>query len=273
MEVQEKENIEEIEIAEENKIENAQEKVNDEVVETHEEENTENDIKEENAVTDNNQKTEESIKSNKKIPVVLFWVTITVIIACLCFISYRLYCYYNPKEPEAVAITSIEISIPELEIETNIPVEISTIIEPSNYNTSNLQWISSNPEIISVENLKEYDFGIFEGKTAEELESNPHFLPWASGKLSAPPEGENNSDFIKRLCIGLNQVVLDMLDKNVTKAAVIMHGGAIMMLLGATAVPRHKPVEWTADAGRGYSLLITPSLYHKSGIVEVYDIV
>lgn len=128
-------------------------------------------------------------------------------------------------------------------------------------------------EIISVENLKEYDFGIFEGKTAEELESNPHFLPWASGKLSAPPEGENNSDFIKRLCIGLNQVVLDMLDKNVTKAAVIMHGGAIMMLLGATAVPRHKPVEWTADAGRGYSLLITPSLYHKSGIVEVYDIV
>ena len=152
MEVQEKENIEEIEIAEENKIENAQEKVNDEVVETHEEENTENDIKEENAVTDNNQKTEESIKSNKKIPVVLFWVTITVIIACLCFISYRLYCYYNPKEPEAVAITSIEISIPELEIETNIPVEISTIIEPSNYNTSNLQWISSNPEIISVEN-------------------------------------------------------------------------------------------------------------------------
>ena len=68
-------------------------------------------------------------------------------------------------------------------------------------------------------------------------------------------------------------LVLDMLEKGTTSSAVIMHGGAIMMLLAATAVPRHQPVEWTADNGRGYSLLITPSLYHKSGIVEVFDIV
>lgn len=128
-------------------------------------------------------------------------------------------------------------------------------------------------EIIGVENLKEYDFGAFEGKTAAELEANPDFLSWAAGKLQAPPEGESNTEFIKRLCIGLNQIVLDMLERNAESAGVIMHGGAIMMLLGATAVPRHKPVEWTADCGKGYSLLITPSLYHKSGIVEVYDVI
>lgn len=127
--------------------------------------------------------------------------------------------------------------------------------------------------VLAIENLKEYDFGSFEGKTAAELEGNPYFLPWASGKLSAPPEGEENSDFIKRLCIGLNEIVYDMLENDYHEAAVIMHGGAIMMLLGTTAVPRHKPVEWTADNGRGYSILITPSLYHKSGVVEVYDII
>ena len=82
-----------------------------------------------------------------------------------------------------------------------------------------------------------------------------------------------NEDFIKRLCIGLNQIVLDMLERNVENAGVIMHGGAMMMRLGATAVPHHKPVEWTADCGRGYSIMITPSLYHKSGIVEVYDVI
>ena len=128
-------------------------------------------------------------------------------------------------------------------------------------------------EIIGVENLKEYDFGDFEGKTANELENDPEFKKWAAGKLTAPPNGETNSDFIKRLCVGLNQIVVDMLEKNAQSAGVIMHGGAIMMLLGATAVPRHKPVEWTADPGKGYSLLITPSLYHKSGIVEVVDYV
>ena len=129
-----------------------------------------------------------------------------------------------------------------------------------------------NNGVIMVENLKEYDFGDFEGKTATELENDPVFLNWASGKC-APPNGEDNTDFVKRLCVGLQQIVLDMIEKGKNESAVIMHGGAIMMLLGATAVPRHRSVEWTADAGRGYSLLISPSLYHKSGIVEVVDIV
>lgn len=128
-------------------------------------------------------------------------------------------------------------------------------------------------EPVPIADMREYDFGSFEGKTAAQLESDPNFIPWTSGKLSAPPDGEDNSEFIKRLCIGLNKIIYDMTNDGISSAGVIMHGGAIMMLLGATAVPRHKPVEWTSDNGRGYSLLVTPSLYFKSGIVEVYDII
>ena len=128
-------------------------------------------------------------------------------------------------------------------------------------------------EPVTVEELKEYDFGSFENKTAAELESNPSFIPWTSGRLSAPPGGEDNSEFIKRICVGFNKIVLDMIESGITESAVIMHGGAIMMLLGVSAVPRHKPVEWTADNGRGYSVRVTPSLYHKSGVIEVYGIV
>ena len=128
-------------------------------------------------------------------------------------------------------------------------------------------------EPVTVEELKEYDFGSFENKTAAELESNPNFIPWTSGRLSAPPGGEDNSGFIKRICVGFNKIVLDMIEGGLTESAVIMHGGAIMMLLGVSAVPRSKPVEWTADNGRGYSVRVTPSLYHKSGVIEVYGIV
>ena len=128
-------------------------------------------------------------------------------------------------------------------------------------------------EPVMVEELKEYDFGSFENKTAAELESNPNFIPWTSGRLSAPPGGEDNSEFIKRICVGFNKIVLDMIENGLTESAVIMHGGAIMMLLGVSAVPRSKPVEWTADNGRGYSVRVTPSLYHKSGVIEVYGIV
>ena len=124
-----------------------------------------------------------------------------------------------------------------------------------------------------IDNLKEYDFGIFEGKTASQLETTSAFLDWTSGKITAPPEGESNEDFIKRVCVGLNEIVCDMLQSGITHSAVMMHGGAIMMLLSACAVPRKRTVEWTSENGRGYSLLITPSLYHSSGIVEVYDII
>lgn len=127
--------------------------------------------------------------------------------------------------------------------------------------------------IVAVENLREYDFGDFEGKTAVQLESYPSFKDWAAGKTTATPNGEDNTDFIKRLCVGLNQIIVDMLNEGIESAGVIMHGGAIMMLLAACAVPQRRPVEWTSENGQGYSLLVTPSLYHKSGVVEVYDVI
>ncbi len=133
--------------------------------------------------------------------------------------------------------------------------------------------IYSGFEPTVIDELTEYDFGDFEGKTAQELEIIPEYERWTSGKISSPPNGESNTDFVKRLALGLNTVVRDMMDNNITTSAVIMHGGAIMMLLGATAVPRKHTVEWTSDNGRGYSVMVTPSLYHSSGIIEVYDII
>ena len=128
-------------------------------------------------------------------------------------------------------------------------------------------------DTVLVDNLREIDFGEFEGKTANELESNPAYADWAAGRISAAPGGEENTEFAKRLCIGLNEIVRDMMAKGAEHAAVIMHGGAIMMLLASCAVPRKSMVEWTCPAGGGYSILVTPSLYHSSGVVEVIDYV
>lgn len=128
-------------------------------------------------------------------------------------------------------------------------------------------------DIQLVDNLREIDFGEFEGKTATELESLPSYADWAAGRINAAPGGEDNTEFTKRLCVGLNQIVRDMMANGAEHSAVIMHGGAIMALLSACAVPRRSMVEWTCAAGSGFSLLITPSLYHSSGVVEVVDYV
>lgn len=124
-----------------------------------------------------------------------------------------------------------------------------------------------------VDELTEFDFGAFEGKSGRELENTEEYLDWVSGKTDAVPEGECTSDFIKRLALGLNLIVRDMMESGISEAGVIMHGGSIMMLLAATAVPRQNAAMWTSEPGRGYSVRITPSLYHSSGIIEVYDVV
>ena len=130
-----------------------------------------------------------------------------------------------------------------------------------------------NREIHIIDKMREIDFGEFEGKTANELEILPSYTDWAAGRINAAPGGEDNTEFAKRLCVGLNEIVRDMMQKGAEHAAVIMHGGAIMMLLASCAVPRKSMVEWTCPAGSGYSILVTPSLYHSSGVVEVIDYV
>lgn len=126
-------------------------------------------------------------------------------------------------------------------------------------------------EILVVPDLIEYDFGEFEGKTANELESRPEYMEWAAGKRTSPPGGEDNTEFTKRICVAINSIVRDMMDNDVDEAAVFMHGGTIMTFLAACGLPRQSTVQWATDAGRGYTIMVTPSLYQRSGIVEVVD--
>ncbi len=128
-------------------------------------------------------------------------------------------------------------------------------------------------EITLIDNLIEYDFGDFEGKTANELEHSKEYKDWTSGKVNGTPNGEDNTEFTKRICLGINEIVRDMMNNDYSDAAVIMHGGTIMTFLAACALPRHSLVEWATDNGRGYTIMVTPTLYQRSGIVEVIDLI
>lgn len=123
---------------------------------------------------------------------------------------------------------------------------------------------------IPVPNLAEFNFGDFEGKSGAELEDNADYKAWISGKAEVP-NGETNKDFAVRICIGLRQIVEDMLSHEINNAAVVTHGGVIMTLLDACALPRKQKFEWISDSGHGYTIKITPSLFHSSGVVEVID--
>lgn len=126
-----------------------------------------------------------------------------------------------------------------------------------------------NREIEIIENLREYNFGDFEGKTATELDGRPDYAAWAAGQMPAPPNGESSKDFVARTALGLNEMIKIMMEREEYEAAAVMHGGSIMMLLAACGLPQQPPAMWTSENGCGYTILVTPSLYQKTGAVEV----
>ncbi len=129
--------------------------------------------------------------------------------------------------------------------------------------------IYPDKEALINHNFKEIDFGEFEGKTPDDLKDRQDYADWLSGKIPAAPGGESAVDFATRLCNGVGEAVRYMMDNDYYSAAIIMHGGAIMTLLAVAAVPRMKMGEWACGNGRGYTISITPSLYQRSGILEV----
>ncbi len=120
-----------------------------------------------------------------------------------------------------------------------------------------------------IEGLIEYNFGSFEGKTAEELQDNEDFQNWLSGGLDAePPFGESNREFGERVGQTFIQIVDAMIQTGMPEAAIITHGGVMNAIMSMFALPQAPMTDWMCDDGFGYSLLITPSLWSQGHKVE-----
>lgn len=127
-------------------------------------------------------------------------------------------------------------------------------------------------EPVVINEMREFDFGEFEGKSVFELDGRPEYVKWTAGR-ACPPGGEESTDFVKRLALGLNIMVRKMMEAEVYEATAVMHGGVIMTLFASCALPRRRAVEWSSPVGGGFTALITPSLYGRSGVIEIIDTV
>lgn len=88
-----------------------------------------------------------------------------------------------------------------------------------------------------VEDFRETDFGIFEGKTWQELSACPEYSAWVESGCTTPiPGGEAVTGFKARCCQAFIQV-LSQIPEDST-AALVVHGGVIMAILEAYAQPK-----------------------------------
>lgn len=116
-----------------------------------------------------------------------------------------------------------------------------------------------------IEELRELDFGEFEMRSYEELNSVPEYQRWitAEDTKTAPPGGESIDHFTKRIRSGFDDLKvrneLSMLKlRNRGKEAMticICHGGVISGIMDYIWPGEHKNFfEWIPDPGHGYVL-------------------
>ncbi|MEE1282825.1 MAG: histidine phosphatase family protein [Acutalibacteraceae bacterium] len=136
--------------------------------------------------------------------------------------------------------------------------------------TCNVLYPAIKPTIVS--GLAECSFGDWEGKTADMLQSEPDFTAWlANSRDNAPPNGESGIDFTKRICKAFEGIVTNLMNTGETTAVVVTHGGVIMTLMSIYGLPQAESYRWQMDNGFGYSIRITPMLWMRDKVAEVYD--
>lgn len=123
-----------------------------------------------------------------------------------------------------------------------------------------------------IDEFIEYNFGEFEECTAEDLKDNEDFKNWLHGDINArPPFGESNAEFVHRVCNAFEKVVNSLISTGTQTSAIVTHAGVIMTILSCYGLPEAPMAHWQMDAGYGYKLRITPSLWMQTNKLEVID--
>ena len=114
-----------------------------------------------------------------------------------------------------------------------------------------------NAEKIVVENLREMDFGDFEGRTAEEMEHDPDYRAWVAGEcVAACPNGESVPSFAKRAAGAFAGAVTDAVRRGEKRVGVAVHGGVIMAIMSAFAHEKRSYFDWYVLNCGGYTIAI-----------------
>lgn len=129
-----------------------------------------------------------------------------------------------------------------------------------------------NNNIMLIDDFIEYNFGEFEGLTAKQLKDNDEFKAWLRGDMSAKtPYGESNAEFVSRVCTAFEKVIDGCIKTGTNDIAIVGHAGVLMTILSCFGLPEAPMSHWQMDAGYGYKLRITPSLWMQGRKAEVID--
>lgn len=153
------------------------------------------------------------------------------------------------------------------------PVATRFYTSPMTRCRQSLQVLYPDCRPIAMEGLSECDFGEWDGKSVEQLKQDERFSQWLAGGSAEIPGGEDTEEFQARVMAAFESLVEDAMKHGAEDTVVCTHGGVIMLIMAAYALPRADMSAWGAETGCGFTLKVTPSLWMREPVAEAVDYV
>ena len=119
-----------------------------------------------------------------------------------------------------------------------------------------------NAERVSVPDLREMDFGSFEGKNYEEMADDPAYRAWVDGMCRGTcPGGESMGGFTDRVCAAFDALVTEAVRNGEQSIVIAAHGGTVMALLSRYGTPEKDYYDWYAPNGGGYFMKLDETVW------------
>ena len=119
--------------------------------------------------------------------------------------------------------------------------------------TMNLLFPNIKPK--KVAKLREMNFGLFEGKTYEDLKRDMNYLRWVDHPFKEViPKGESFHQFAFRVDKGWDHIVELIFRNHAKNVFIVSHGGVIRYLLSRFSEEEKEFWSWKINHGTGYVL-------------------
>ncbi len=115
-----------------------------------------------------------------------------------------------------------------------------------------------------VPELRECDFGRFEGKTYQQMEDDVDYRTWVENGCRGPiPEGEDHESFAARCRLGFERVMAECWEEQRRRVALVIHGGSIMAILEVFWGQPGSFHHWHTNNGEGWVLHMDEALWRQ----------
>lgn len=119
-----------------------------------------------------------------------------------------------------------------------------------------MKWLFPDVEPERFPSLREMNFGVFQGKTYQELKDVVEYQRWLDDFLHfIPPEGESFKQFSGRVMSGWEKLIDKVISGGLESPFIVTHGGVINYLLSQFAPNEKGFWDWKIAHGSGVELV------------------